>query len=827
MPLTAGTRLGAYEIVASLGAGGMGEVYRAKDLRLGREIALKVLPAGMSASPDRLARFEREARTVAALNHPNIVTLHSVEDDGGVRFITMELVEGRSLNQALASGGLPVTRVVELGIALADALAAAHEQGVVHRDLKPANVMLTRDGRVKVLDFGLAKLASPDSDPGLTDAPTLASPLSREGQVVGTVPYMAPEQLRGEAVDARTDLFALGIVLYELATGTRPFTGATPADISSAILRDAPRPLTDVRADLPADLQRLVGRCLEKNPRERYQTAIDVSNDLRRLQKELTLREAGLPASAGSAPSEKRSAVAPAPIAPSRSPRGLWIGLPVIAIVVAAAAGYFVTRGRGPAPARHAAATAPAPAPEHSIAVLPFTDLSPGKDQGYFSDGISEELLNLLARIPELQVIARTSSFSFRGKDVAIPEIARRLNVRHVLEGSVQKVGNRVRISAQLVDAATDTPIWSQRYDRTLHDVFAIQDEIAADVVEQLKVRMLGTVPKLHETTPEAYALFLQATQIVRTRSAQAYAQSDSILKIVLAMDPGYVPAWTSLANDIVNEVTVGLLPADQGYPRAREAANRALAIDPDFARAHASLGLVAMFSGDLPGAAQHFERALALDPADLIVLGNSSAVLKSLGRLKEAVAMDEAMVRRDPVNSIWMYNLGCAQNWAGRHNESEATMRTVLSVSPEYIGAHLVLGEALMQQGRKDEALAEIRQESLEAFRRIGLSLVFHALGRKTDADTALAALIAKNGNEVPYDIAYIYAMRGEPDHAFEWLDKAAAAHDPSFILILVENFFDPLHSDPRWLPFLRRIGKDPAVLAKIPFKVATGAAS
>jgi serine/threonine protein kinase len=316
MLLTPGTRLGTYEILAPLGAGGMGEVYRAKDLRLGREIALKILPAEVSADPERLARFEREARTVAGLNHPNIVTLFSVEDDGDVRFLTMELVEGKSLDHVLVPGGLPTPRVIELGIGLADALAAAHEKGVVHRDLKPANVMLTRDGRVKVLDFGLAKLAAPDSNSAQSHAATVATPLSSEGQAVGTIPYMAPEQVRGESVDSRTDLFALGVVLYELASGKRPFTGKSDADISSAILRDAPPPLADVRGDLSPDLENIVRRCLEKRPRDRVQTALDVSNELQRLRRELDR-------SASSAPRAASIAVLPfvkMTISPTGSP---------------------------------------------------------------------------------------------------------------------------------------------------------------------------------------------------------------------------------------------------------------------------------------------------------------------------------------------------------------------------------------------------------------------------------------------------------------------------------------------------------------------------
>src|SRR5512134_2047437 len=354
MPLSLGTRLGAYEIVAPLGRGGMGVVYRARDLHLGREIALKVLPAEMSASADWLARFEREARIVAALSHPNIVVLHTLEDEGGVRFLTMELVEGQSLDQALAPGGLPILRVLDIGIALADALTAAHEKGVIHRDLKPGNVMLTTDGRIKVLDFGLAKLTESAAPIAASQAATLAAPISGAGMIQGTAPYMAPEQIRGEAVDARSDLFALGVVVYELLAGKRPFTGETYVDIVHAILHGGPMPLTSVRSDVPRDLDRIVTRCLEKNPRQRFQTALDVSNELRQLRKE-------------------------------------W------------------ERGES--------STVSGPATEMvaSIAVLPFANRSGSAEDEYFSDGLADELLNVLAKIKGLRVIARTSSSQFKG----------------------------------------------------------------------------------------------------------------------------------------------------------------------------------------------------------------------------------------------------------------------------------------------------------------------------------------------------------------------------------------------------------------------------
>jgi TolB-like protein/Flp pilus assembly protein TadD len=460
--------------------------------------------------------------------------------------------------------------------------------------------------------------------------------------------------------------------------------------------------------------------------------------------------------------------------------------------------------------------------PEKSIAVLPFADMSSDKDQEYFSDGISEELLNLLAKIPQLQVTARTSSFSFKGKEIAIPQIARQLHVAHVLEGSVRKAGNAVRITAQLIDAATDTHLWSQTYDRKLDDIFAIQDEIAADVVKQLRVTLLGTAPKARNTNSEAYALYLQAIQLGRQFTADAFKQSDALYRKVLAIDPNYAPAWDGLARNSTNEANLSLLPSREGFSRAREAELKALEIDPEFAPAHASLGWIELYGeNNLAASARRFERALAIDSTDTRVLGSSAALLQGLGRLDEALALEAAVVRRDPVNVTALSNLGYDQRWAGRFDEAVATFRTVLSLSPGYGGAHAQLGYTLLLKGDAAGALAEIEQETSETWRMIGLPMAYHALGRKLDSDAALAALIDKYEKDSPCNIAYVYAFRGEGDRTFEWLDKAVEYADPGVSEVATENLFANVRDDPRWLPFLRRIGRAPEQLSTIPFKL------
>src|SRR5436190_15215949 len=460
--------------------------------------------------------------------------------------------------------------------------------------------------------------------------------------------------------------------------------------------------------------------------------------------------------------------------------------------------------------------------PEKSIAVLPFVNMSEDKANEYFSDGISEELLNLLAKIPQLQVTARTSSFSFKGKETGIPEIARTLHVAHVLEGSVRKAGNSVRITAQLIRTGTDTHLWSQTYDRKLDDIFAIQDEIAADVVKQLKVTLLGAAPKARTTDPEAYALYLQAVQLGRPFTAEAFQQSDALYRKVLAIDPRYVPAWYGLARNFASETGQGLLSNKEGYAQAREAAVKALAIDPDYAPAHAQLGWIEMYGdNDLAGAAQHLERALALDPVDLSVLTTSATLLQSLGRLDEALALEEAAIRRDPVSVTALFNLGYHQRMAGRLDAAIASFRTVLSLSPGNGGAHCQLGVALLLKGDAKGALAEIEQERSESYKMIGLPMGYNALGRKAESDAALAALITKYEKDAPSNIASVYAYCGEADKAFVWLDKAVEYGDGGLGEIVTDNLFDKIHADPRWLAFLRKIGKAPEQLAKIEFKV------
>ena len=738
----------------------MGEVYRARDPRLDRQVAVKVLPAEMASSPDRLARFEHEARAVAGLNHPNIVTLHSVESDGDVRFLTMELVEGQNLSDLVASGGLPLQRILELAIPLTDALVAAHERGVVHLDLKPANVMVTREGRVKVLDFGLAKIAAKEARP---EAVTLAvdNPMSGEGQVFGTVPYMAPEQIRGEPVDARTDLFALGIILYELAAGHRPFRGKTPADVTSGILRDKPEPLGGIRSDLPADFERIVSRCLEKSPRDRFQTALEVSNELRALRRTL---ERGVP--------ER--------------------------------------------PANGKVAT---------IAVLPFVNRSASADDQYFSDGLADELLNVLAKIKGLRVSARASSFYFKGKDVPLAEIGKALNVATLLDGSVRKSGDRVRISVQLVQVSDGYHLWSETYDRTLDDIFAVQDDIAQSVVKELRSKLLGEeadsdgsvqakaevakAAKGRGTNPEAHRLFLLGRHLVGLLTREDTAKGIGYLKRALDLDPKLALAWSELSRAYSNQAGLGWDAVADGYRRSREAAEQALALEPDLSEAHARLGWIRMvYDWDRRGAEASFHRALELAPGNSLALRMSGVLAEELGRFEEAIEFFRRALEQDPLSAPAYHTFGLTLHGAESYTEAEEVYRKALELAPQRATTRANLSLTLLALGRADEAIAEALREPDEALRLWALAIIHHAQGQRAESDEALRVLIEKHSDGAACQIAEVQGARGSVDAAFEWLERAYAQRDSGLSAIQRCPRLRSLYGDPRWSEFMKKMG-------------------
>ncbi len=772
MPFRPDETLLHYRILQKIGEGGMGVVYAAWDTRLKRKVALKVLPDLLATDPARLERFQREAEAVAALNHPGIVTIHSVEESGTTRFLTMELVEGESLDHVVAAGGLPVPQLLDIGIALADALSAAHERGIVHRDLKPANVILAKDGRVKVLDFGLAKLTEAATG-NVSQMATRQASITYEGRILGTAPYMSPEQLRAESVDHRTDLFSLGVVLYELGTGRRPFAGKNAAELVSAILRDTPVPVTQVREDLPRHLGRIIAHCLQKDLQERFQTARDLSSELRQLRDEVK-REV-LPVLPAAVPTSQ-----PGPVRPPRPVmKSPWILLAGAGILIAAGAAVVWLAGsdRGAKPMAGAekpvdASPAASLAKVASIAVLPFVNMSGDAENEYFSDGLAEEMLNALARNPSLRVAARTSSFSFKGKDIQIAEIGRRLNVATVLEGSVRKAGKRVRITVQLINVADGYHIWSEAYDRQLEDIFAVQDDIARSVMSSLKATLADTrsAPQ-HTGNAEAYNLVLRGRYFWSRWGPGDLQKARDSFKEALALDPDNEGAWRGLGFTYASMADVGELGREEGARLARDAIERALALDDSLAEPHAVLGFQKMGDWDWAGAEAELGKAMALEPQNVGVLNLAAGLALAQGRLKEANEIYRQIHAIDPLAAYTFHGSVPTLLAEGRLDEALSDARTLLELSPQREHAHYLVGRIYLAQAKPEAALEEILRETAEQHRLNGLVMTYHALRRKSESDAAFASWSEKYGDRFPYSTACLHAFRRERDEAFVWL--------------------------------------------------------
>ena len=793
MTIPLGSRLGPYEIVAPLGAGGMGEVYRARDTRLGREVAVKVLPASLSEDSDRLRRFEQEARAASALSHPNILTVYDVGDLAGTPFVVSELLEGATLREALAGSPLPVRKAGDYGVQIAQGLAAAHEKGIVHRDLKPENLFVTKDGRVKILDFGLAKLMPRQADGSMTNAPTLAAG-TEPGVVMGTVGYMSPEQVRGEPADHRSDIFAFGTVLHEMLTGARAFRGASAIETMNAILKEEPPEASRSRAEVTPALDRIVRRCLEKSPSERFQSARDLA---------FALTET---ASVSAIPG---IAAPPAALRRRPMPALAWLGAALavaLGVVLAVRPALRQRLSRGAAPANI-----------QSLAVLPLENLSRDPEQEYFADGMTEALITNLAQIRSLRVISRTSVMGYRATKKPLPQIGRELNVDAVLEGSVQKSGGRVRITAQLIEAPTDRHLWAKSYERDLRDALSLQSEVARSVAGEVQAAVTpaeqSRLSKARPVDPEVHELDLRGRyQLNNAASEQDIRKAIGLFQQSLAKDPGDAPAYVGLAFGY-SSLTDFYLPPRETMPRAKAAAIRALELDETLADAHTALGLVhTAYDWEWSSAEMEFRRALELNPNSADAHDGYSGYLTVVGRSEEAVAEIRRARELDPlsisINSDALLDLFMLKRYA----EALERGRMVFELDPSNAFVHVLLALVYVQMGRRSEAILEAEkgiQNSHSPLHHATAGTALAAVGERDRARRLLAELIevSKKRYVCPYEIGVIHLGLGEKDEAFRWLEKGYQDRSVCMQYAKQDPRLTPLHGDPRYEDLLRRL--------------------
>jgi len=785
--LQAGSTLGQYKIVAPLGAGGMGVVWLAEDARLGRKLALKVLPLEFTTDPDRIARFEQEARAASALNHPNIITIYEIGEADGIHFIATEFIDGRTVRHCLSVGPMQVPEALEITLQIGAALQAAHESGITHRDIKPENVMLRPDGYVKVLDFGLAKLM--ENETVDTEATTRIKATTDPGTVMGTANYMSPEQARGLRVDARSDIFSLGVLLYEMLTGRAPFDGSTASDVLVAILTVNPAPLSQFILNPPVELERSLRKALQKDRDQRYQTVKSFIHDLKRLKNQLDFA--------------------------THSAGGSELQVPVYttqelgeALTAELSAGEI-----------HALSRKSSGRAIDSLAILPLLNASDDSGMEYLSDGITESIINTLSQLPQLRVVPRSTVFRYKGKEVDPQQAGRELNVRAVLTGRVLHVGDSLIIKTELVDVARASQLWGEQYRRRLTDIFELQDEISKEISSKLRLKLSGEEKqklfKRYTDDIEAYHLYLKGRYYNNKRTPDWIRKGIEHFQQAIDLDPNYALAYAGLADSYAFLASsTGGQPPRETYPLANAAASKALELDDTLGEAHCSLGFFRLlYDWDYDAAEQEYKRAMELSPHYANAFDGYGFYLKATGQHEAAILSCRRALELDPLSLFVHLSLGWAYYFARRYDDALVQTGKVMEMDPNFGFAHWHTGMNYTQKELFDEAINSYRKAiNLTGAVPTFISYLGHAYarsGKRREARQMLAQLesISKRQYLPANFIAMIHLGLGDSDKAFEWLEKAYQERSGFLAFIMVEPMLDPLRGDPRFEELLGKM--------------------
>ena len=829
MTITAGTRLGRYEIRSQIGAGGMGEVYLAEDTQLHRKVALKVLPTDLAANQDRMRRFMQEAQAAAALNHPNVAHIYEIGEHDGLHFIAMEFVDGVTLREKIHLERTELSKLLRYLQQVAEGLAKAHGAGIVHRDLKPDNIMITRDGHAKILDFGLAKLleTKPGSAAEVGEAATVVMAIqhSTPGVVMGTIGYMSPEQAQAKTVDQRSDIFSFGCILYEAATGRKPFVGDSIIDTLHKIIYEPAPSITDLNPSASPDLQRVIRKCLAKEPEKRYQTIRDTANDLEELIEEMKgasdiERSVAPPTSAAIKSTEADMRAAESTVSVSQQPASsaeyivsgikqhkLAAGIALLVLIVGAVGLGLYLRARNTEVAIE------------SIAVLPFDNQNHDPETEYLSDGLTDSIINSLTQLPNLKVIARSSVFRYKGKQTDPIAVANELGVRAVLTGRIMQRGDSLTIGVELIDARDNKQLWGEQYERKLSDLLSVQHEIAKEITSNLRLKLSGAeqerATKQYTEKPEAYRLYLKGRLYWNKRTGEAIKKSIEYFDQAIEKDPGYALAYVGLADCYV--VPANPQPPSEKMPKARAAAMRALELDETLAEAHTALARVlAVYDWDWAGAEKEFRRAIELNPRYAGAHQWYGGYLEMMGRPDESLAERNKALELDPLSLTINFELGLAFYYARDYDQAIQQFQKTLELDANFPLVHAHLPAAYEQKGMYAEAIAgfqkgiTLRGGTEWSFSMSGLGHVYGVSGKKAEARAVLDELKQRSRQEyVPADsIALVYEGLGEKDQAFIWLEKAYEEHAFKMAWLKVEPQWDSLRSDPRFADLVRRMG-------------------